>query len=45
LNAMRVGTATAKTAPTASAQAGTGAGTAPLAVARTGAARFKAVSP
>ncbi len=45
LNAMRVGTATARTAPTASAQAGTGAGREPVADPRTGAARFKAVSP
>ena len=36
LNAIRVGTATAKTAPRASAQAGTGAGSAPVAGPTTG---------
>ena len=47
LKAMRVGTATASTAPTASTQAGTGVGPGrePVAGATTAAARFKAVSP
>jgi len=45
LNAIRVGTATAKTAPMASAEVGTGADKAPVAGPAREAARFKAVSP